>query len=136
MDERGGRGADARLLVLLEPLAEVERGLGAIADRLQRPAVGARQAALALEHVEVLADRDRGHAEPGGQVPDPHAALLGHEAGDVVLAFAGEDIAGRGAGRDGQRQGLHAVPITGTEGFHAGIGASCPEAIRNVKKLD
>ena len=58
------------------------------------------------------------------------------EAGDVVLALAGEDVAGRGAGRDGQRRSPVGPDSRGRQGFRVGFDASCPEAIRNVKKPD
>ena len=77
------------------------------------------QAPLLLERREVLADRDGGHGEPRGEVPDADAALLGDEAGDVVLALTREDIAGRGAGRDGQTRS----PLGPGKRGHRGFGS-------------
>ena len=53
---------------------------------------------LRLEHDEVLADGDRGDAEPGGEVGDPGATVLLDDPGDVLLALPGEDVARRGVG--------------------------------------
>ena len=117
VDEGRGRGADARLLVLLQPLAKVEGRLGPVADGQERAAMGPREAPLALEHVEVLADGDRRDPEPLRELADPDATLLADEPGDLVLAFAGEDIAGRGAGRDGQTKVSSRTRSRGRRGF-------------------
>ena len=60
---------------------------------------------LGLEGHEVLADRDRRDAELSGQIADPGASVLLDDAGDVLLPFAGEDVARGGAGGTG-----HASP--------------------------
>ena len=46
--------------------------------------------ALALEDLEVLADRDRRDAEPRGEIADTGSAVLLDEPGDQLLAFRGE----------------------------------------------
>ena len=102
-----GRGSpDALLLVLLEPLADVERELRPAAVGHDRAAVRPDEPALGLEGQQVLADRDRGDAEPGGQIVHAGASVLLDDARDVVLAFAGEDVPRVAAGRQG-----HGAPL-------------------------
>ena len=103
LDELGAGGADARLLVGLEPLADVERQLGPAPVDRDRAAVRPDEAVLALECEEVLADRDRRDAEPQGELGDAGTAVLLDDPSDVFLAFAGEDVAWRGVvGAHGQ----------------------------------
>ena len=73
----GRRGrAHARLLVPLEALADVERGLRAGAARRDGAAVRPDEAGLALEDQEVLPDRDRGDAEARGRGRRPEPGPL------------------------------------------------------------
>ena len=96
-----GRRADPRLLVRLEPLADVERELRPAPVGHDRTAVRPNQAAVSLEGQQVLADRDGGHAEAGGQIAHAGTSVLLDDAGDVVLAFASEDVPRVAAGRQG-----------------------------------
>ena len=124
---------DAGLLVLLEPLAEVERGLRAAALGDEAPPWVRCRRPSRSSVAQVLADRDRGHGEPRGEVPDAGAALLLDEAGDVVLALAGEDVAGRGAGRGRSQTSPLGPGVRGHRGFGWFLTHSST-AIRNVKK--
>ena len=99
MHERGPRAPDEQLLVGLEALADVEGELRPVAVDGDRAAVRADDAGDGLEGDEVLADGDRGDAEPGDEVRDPGTALLLDDAGDLVLPLPGEHVHGRGVGR-------------------------------------
>ena len=125
-------GTDALLLVGLEALADLERELRPAAVDGDRAAVGPDEPMLGFEHDEVLADRDRRHAELGREIGDPGTTLLLDDAGDVFLAFTGEDVA-----RGGARWIGHASPSVelgirarGFVGFRRTV--DLPE--RNVKK--
>ena len=134
VDERRAGRADPRLLVRLEPLADVERELGPAPVDGDRAAVGPDQPALGLEDDEVLADGDRGDAEPGRQVADPGAPVLLDDAGDVLLALAGEDVA-RARRWLGRSRRLHLARSRGTTGFRSVPTHSRPARERNVKKV-
>ena len=84
-----------------------------------RAAVGAHETAIGLEREEVLADRDGRDAELDRQLGDPGAAMLLDDPGDVLLSFAGEDVARRvGAGTRGHGRLPAAAGFgEGSEGF-------------------
>ena len=108
---------------------------GRLRSMRDRAAVGPDQPVLGLERDEVLADRDRRDAEPGRQVADPGATVLLDDAGDVLLALPGEDVARGGAGWNG-----HASPLVPDRGSRAGVsigfrGTVDADAERNVKKV-
>ena len=74
--EGGRSGPDARLLVRLEALADLERELRPAVVDGDRAAVGPDEATLGLEGHQVLADRDRRDAELRREVGHPGAAVL------------------------------------------------------------
>ena len=98
-------GTDDELLVGLEALADVECEFRPAAVDRDRAAVGPDQPAVGLEPDEVLADGDRRDLETGRQLADANTAVLVDDAHDVLLPFAGEDVASGGAGWNG-----HASP--------------------------
>ncbi len=105
LDQCRGGGPDARLLRALEPLADVERQLRA-ARRAggDGAAVGPDEATLTLEDEEILADRDRRHAEASRQLRDAGTTRLGHDLGDLLLALPREHCLGQVGCRRGQVQ--------------------------------
>ena len=121
VDEGRGRRADARLLVLLEPLAEVEGELRAVAVRsdarrrgcaMSRPSPSRTTRSLRMVTVETPNRVARSLTRTRPCSLD--------EARDLVLALAGEDVAWRGAGRDGQTNVSSRTRFAGTEGFRVG----------------
>ena len=62
---------------------------GRLRSRAIAPPCVADEAVLGLERDEVLADRDRRDAEPGGQIGDPGAAVLLDDAGRSVPVARG-----------------------------------------------
>ena len=58
-----------------------------------------------------------------GEVGDAGAAVLLDEAGDVLLALPGEDVARRGAGRDRSRRSSVVASDVGDSGVSIGAGA-------------
>ena len=121
---RGGR-ADARLLGLLETLAQVERRFRAMPFRVERAPVRAHDAPFGLEDDEILADRDGRDREAGGQVPDPHATAFTHQSSDRILSLAGKDIPGCGACRDG-----HTDSPLGARPRRPGVSGRVPAHLR------
>jgi hypothetical protein len=103
LHERGRGRPDAPLLVALEPLANLERGLRpAGRPRCDGAAMGPDHARLSLEDQQVLADRDRGHAELGREVRHPDAPRVGDHLRDLLLALRGEHGLGCGGGLHGR----------------------------------
>ena len=54
--------------------------------------MGADDAALVLEHAEILADRHLGDGELFGEVRDSHSAVFLDAPGYVLLAFPSENF--------------------------------------------
>ena len=92
-DHRRSSAADRVLLGSLEALADVERALGTGPAGDHRAAVRPDEAALLLQQVEVLADRDARHAEQAAELGNAGAAVLLDDPRDVLLALLGEHVA-------------------------------------------
>ena len=116
--ERRRGGPDPGLLVRLEALADLERELRAAVVEGDGAAVGPDQAVVGLERHQVLADGDRGDAEPAGEVGHPGAAVLLDDPGDPFLSLTGEDV-----GRGDVGWGGHASP----RGGHAAAKRGDPQ---------
>ena len=112
----------------LDPLADVERPLRRPVRRPRAPPWVRTSRPLPLEGREVLADRHPRHGEPRREVGYPGAAVLLDDAGDVLLALFGEDVA-RARGRSSQ------ASLTAVDCRTLGCGVvTVRNRIRNVNK--
>ena len=96
-ESRAGR-ADPEFLFRLEAFPDLKRQLGAAAIGGDRTTMGPDQSVLTFQGQQVLADRDRRHAELRSKIRNEHPAVLLDHPRDLLLPLAGEHMARGGAG--------------------------------------